>query len=328
MARAELLLEQGRLLDRGDPGHHRRRRLQPRQPAGLRRARPAGSRRRSRARSAARWWAGDAKGSMTFARSRPADSRGLARAGGSRVDEVARILMLGDRAREGATIAEEGLALASEPATRQASRGRVDLLDDARHQGWYVVLALEGEETLAESGASRWASGTRSGLPRPATRRLRGQDLGRMRDYAESGLATARETGRAPRAFLPDRARPLRRGGRRLRRRTSIAATKGGVDHRPLGGAGSHPPRPVGLLGAFLPPRRRAISTAPGSKSAGVVERLWGARESGHLDRPARPRRRLPWRRRHRRRAGRAGADIGRVSLAGYNRVLALCSSP
>ena len=282
MARAELLLEQGRLLHWVTQDH--RRAVEPLGAAALafdELGEPDRATLARTLRAGARWWAGDAE-ALDDLRPLPG---GLTPAASPELrfevlNEVARILMLVDRAREGATIAEEGLALASEPATRQASRGRVDLLTTLGTCRVVLGLFSQGEETLAES--ARLALGERNAVG--ACRALHNvafavEDLGRMRDYAESGLATAREHGLRPRersflialALCDAEAGDFAAAEHRCDEAASITGPWEGLAHTRLD---------VGLPRAFLLLCRGDLHRAR-LEFAGVVERLGGARELG-----------------------------------------------
>ena len=233
-------------------------------------------------RAGARWWAGDAQ---VLEDLRPLASALTPTASLELrlevLDEIARILMLVDRPRDAATIAEEGLGLASAPATRQARpRPRGPAGPTLGACRFVLGRFSQGEETLAES--ARLALRERDAVG--ACRALHNvafavEDLVRMRDYAESGLATAREHGLRPRersflialALCDAEAGDLRRGASRRR---------GGVDHRPLGGARAREPGRGPAQRAFLLVCRGDLHGAR-LGFAGVIERLGGARELG-----------------------------------------------
>jgi DNA-binding CsgD family transcriptional regulator len=281
-SRAELLLEQGRLLHWVIQDH--RRAVEPLGAAAAAfdaLAEPDRATLARTLRAGARWWAGDARalddlrplpGALT-----PAASLELRL---EVLNEVARILMLVDRAREAATIAEDGLALASEPATRQASRGRVDLLTTLGTCRFVLGHFSEGEETLAES--ARLALGERDAVG--ACRALHNvafavEDLNRMRDHAESGLAIAREHGLRPRerSFLialslcDAEAGDFAAAERHSDEAASITGPWEGLAHTRLD---------VGLPRAFLLVCRGDLHRAR-LEFTGVIERLGGARELG-----------------------------------------------
>jgi DNA-binding CsgD family transcriptional regulator len=281
-ARAELLLAQGRLLHRVT--HDHRRAVEP-LAAAARAFDALGEPDRATLawtlRAGARWWAGDGDGLDELRRlpgaltsTAPLELRLEV------LNEVARVLMLIDRQREAAAIAQGGLELASAPATRQASRGRNDLLTTLGTCQFVLGRFAEGEQTLAES--SRLALGGRDVVG--ACRALHNvafavEDLGRMRDYAESGLAIAREHGLRPRerSFLIALALGDAEAGdfaaaeQRCDEAASITGPWEGLAHSRLD---------VGLPRAFLLLCRGDLHGAR-REYAALAERLRGARELG-----------------------------------------------
>ncbi len=281
-ARAELLLERGRLLRWVTQDH--RRAVEPLGEAARAFDALGDPDRATLARTlraGARWWAGDAQ---VLDDLRPLASALTPTASLELrlevLNEIARILMLVDRPRDAATIAEEGLGLASAPATRQAACGRVDLLTTLGTCRFVLGRFSQGEETLAES--ARLALRERDAVG--ACRALHNvafavEDLVRMRDYAESGLATAREHGLRPRersflialALCDAEAGDFAAAEHRADEAASITGPWEGLAHTRLD---------VGLPRAFLLACRGDLHGAR-LGFAGVIERLGGARELG-----------------------------------------------
>ena len=206
-ARAQLLLQHGRLLHRVAHDHARAAEalaaaargfdeLGDEANAGLARALAAGS----------RWWAGDREALeevRAAAHDLPAGTSLEPRL--EALNALARPLMLSGLAREASRIAEEGLALVPPRAPRRARLQRVNLLTTLGTCRFILADFAAGEEILATSALT--ALDLRD--PVSACRAYHNvafgvNDLSRMAAYAEAGLAVARDAFVRPyeRSFL------------------------------------------------------------------------------------------------------------------------------